>query len=74
LAHAQAAEDQRLIDEIESVRSANNVNWMDILRLAFESAPERAREILGRINADDQRISALLSALSRKNAIQPGEG
>jgi hypothetical protein len=72
LAHTQAAEDQRLIDEIESVRSANNVNWMDILRLAFESAPERAREILGRINADDQRISALLSALSSKTAFQPG--
>ena len=72
LAHTQAAEDQRLIDEIESVRSANNVNWMDILRLAFESSPERAREILGRINADDQRISALLSALSSKNANQPG--
>jgi hypothetical protein len=72
LAHVQAAEDQRLIDEIESVRSANNVNWMDILRLAFESAPDRAREILGRINADDQRISALLSALSGKNDTLPG--
>jgi hypothetical protein len=72
LADDQAREDQRLIDEIEQVRSANNVNWMDILRLAFESSPNRARAILGRINADDHRISALLGALSRPTSGRPG--
>ena len=28
-----------IIDEIENVRSKNNMNWMDILRLAFTYAP-----------------------------------
>jgi hypothetical protein len=65
LAERDRREAQRLIGEIEQVRSANNVNWMDILRLAFDSSPDRAREILGRINADDNRISQLLSALSQ---------
>ncbi len=68
IADNEAREDQRLIGEIEQVRSANNVNWMDILRLAFEASPYRAREILGRINEDDHRISALLGALSRPPA------
>ena len=68
LAERDRREAQRLISEIEQVRSANNVNWMDLLRLAFDSSPDRAREILGRINADDNRISQLLSALSQPSA------
>ena len=27
-----------IIDEIERVRTRNNVNWMDILRLAFKNS------------------------------------
>jgi methionyl-tRNA formyltransferase len=56
--------DLEIINEIESVRSKNNVNWMDILRLAFKHAPDQAREIVGRINADDNKISSLLEKLS----------
>ena len=56
--------DLEIINEIESVRSKNNVNWMDILRLAFKHAPDEAREIVGRINADDNKISSLLEKLS----------
>ena len=32
-----------IIDEIEKVRTRNNVNWMDILRLAITHAPDEAR-------------------------------
>ena len=32
----------KLIDEIEKIRTQNNINWMDLLRLAFKSAPEEA--------------------------------
>ena len=28
--------DSEIIDEIEKVRSKNNINWMNILRLAFD--------------------------------------
>lgn len=52
-----------IIDEIEKVRTANNVNWMDLLRLAFNSAPAGAKALIGRINSDDKRISELFSRL-----------
>ena len=54
----------KIIDEIEHVRSRNNVNWMDILRLAFTHAPEESRELMKKVNTEDERISALLKELS----------
>jgi RimJ/RimL family protein N-acetyltransferase len=56
--------DLEIIDEIEKVRSKNNVNWMDILRVAFIHAPEEARAIMAKINKDDNKISELLEQLS----------
>ena len=38
--------DLEIIDKIEQIRSKNNINWMNILRLAFKYAPDEAREIL----------------------------
>lgn len=58
--------DLDIIDEIEKVRSRNNVNWMDILRVAFSYAPDEARQILAKINKDDGKISALLKELTEK--------
>jgi methionyl-tRNA formyltransferase len=59
--------DLEIINEIEKVRSKNNVNWMDILRLAFEHAPDKARQIISKINKDDTRISELLKQLSNND-------
>lgn len=56
---------QGIIDAIENVRANNNVNWMDLLRLAFRVAPQEAEEIVGRINSDDGRISNLINMLSK---------
>jgi len=56
--------DLEIINEIEKIRSKNNVNWMDILRLAFQYAPSEARKIMAKINKDDNRISELLEQLS----------
>lgn len=56
--------DLEIIDEIEKIRSKNNVNWMDILRVAFKHAPEDSRKIMAKINKDDNRISELLEQLS----------
>lgn len=53
-----------IIDEIENVRNQNNVNWMDILRLAYIHAPNDAKRLLGKINTMDNRISELLQQLS----------
>jgi len=57
--------DLKLIDEIESVRSKNNCNWMDVLRLAIKHSPKEAKEILRKINSDDGKISELLDKLSK---------
>ncbi len=54
----------RIIDEVERVRTRNNVNWMDVLRLAFRYAPDEARELMKKINQEDDRISALFKQLS----------
>ena len=53
-----------IIDEIENVRTKNNVNWMDILRLAFIHAPKDASKLLKRINTMDNRVSELINKLS----------
>ena len=56
--------DLEIIDEVQKIRAKNNVNWMDILRLAFKHAPEDARKLMGTVNEYDGRISALLKELS----------
>jgi hypothetical protein len=53
-----------IIDEIEKIRTKNNVNWMDILRLAFKHAPEEAKDLMRKIDHEDNRISSLMKKLS----------
>ena len=55
----------KIIDQIQKIRSKNNVNWMDILKLAFKLDPKKASSIMKRINYDDKKISNLLSKLSK---------
>lgn len=55
----------KVINQIEKIRSKNNVNWMNILRLAFELDPKKASEIMKKINYDDKKISNLLNKLSK---------
>lgn len=53
-----------VIDEIEKVRTRNNVNWMDVLRLAFKHSPEEAKLLMKKIDHEDNRISSLVRKLS----------
>ena len=53
-----------IISKIEKIRSKNNVNWMNILRLAFKLDPVSAKKIMKKINYDDKKISNLLNKLS----------
>ena len=57
--------DLEIINKIEKIRSENNINWMNVLRLAFKYAPDEAREIVSKINVDDNRIGELLKMLSK---------
>tara|TARA_B000000565_G_scaffold126154_1_gene95275 strand:- start:87 stop:272 length:186 start_codon:yes stop_codon:yes gene_type:complete len=54
----------KIINQIQKIRSKNNVNWMNILKLAFKLDPKRASKIMKKINYDDKKISKLLSELS----------
>ena len=55
----------QIIDQIEKVRTKNNVNWMDVLRIAFKNDPEAAKKCLRKINLQDQQISRLACKLCR---------
>jgi hypothetical protein len=55
----------KVIDEVEKVRTKNNVNWMDVLRLAFIHAPDQAKKLMKKINEEDNRISELFEKLSK---------
>ena len=55
----------KIINQIQKIRSKNNVNWMDILRLAFKLDPKKASKIMKKINYDDKKISKLLTKLSK---------
>jgi hypothetical protein len=56
---------QKIITKIQKIRSKNNINWMDILRLAFKNDPKGASQILRKINSDDKKISSLVKELSK---------
>ena len=47
----------KLINQIQKIRSKNNVNWMDMLRLAFKHDPKTASKIMSQVYLDDQKIS-----------------
>ena len=53
-----------IIDQIEKVRSKNNMNWMDLLRLAFIHAPQDAKKLMKKIDVEDNQISDLVKKLS----------
>ena len=54
----------KIIRKIENKRKKNNINWMDILRLAFKSSPNEAKKIMIKIYQDDTKISKLIKKLS----------
>jgi len=53
-----------MINKIQKIRSKNNVNWMNILKLAFKLDTKNASKIMKKINYDDKKISRLLKQLS----------
>jgi hypothetical protein len=54
-----------IINQIQNIRSKNNVNWMNILKLAFKLDPKSASKIMKKINYDDKKISVLLNKLTK---------
>jgi UDP-4-amino-4,6-dideoxy-N-acetyl-beta-L-altrosamine N-acetyltransferase len=52
------------IDKIEAARARNNVNWMNILRIAVEKSPVNAKQIIAEIKEIDQHISLLTAEIN----------
>lgn len=55
----------KIINQIQKVRSKNNLNWMGLLKLSFKHAPEDAIKLVKKIDTDDKKISNLLKKLSK---------
>tara|TARA_Y100000768_G_scaffold316738_1_gene251841 strand:- start:310 stop:519 length:210 start_codon:yes stop_codon:yes gene_type:complete len=49
----------KLINKIQKIRSKNNKNWMDLLRLSLTLDYKKTSKILKDIVRDDKRISAI---------------
>ena len=55
----------KIINQIQKIRSKNNLNWMNILKLAFKLSPKEASKLMKKINYDDKKISNLLNELTK---------
>ena len=56
-----------LINRIQKIRSKNNVNWMDLLKLSFKHDPKNAAKIMSNVLNDDKKISLLVNKLLKIN-------
>ena len=56
-----------LVNQIQKIRSNNNKNWMDLLRLSITLDFNSTSKILKEICKDDKRISNLAQKIHRLN-------
>ncbi len=54
----------KIIDQIQKVRSKNNINWMDLIRLSFKHAPNETIKVIKKINSQDKKIANLFKKIS----------
>ncbi len=52
-----------IIDQIEKTRTNNNINWMNLLRIAIKESPEETIKVLKKINSNDNKIFNLLKKI-----------
>ena len=53
-----------LVNQIQKIRSKNNKNWMDLLRLAYRLDPKKTSLIIKSISNNDGQINGILKKLS----------
>jgi hypothetical protein len=54
----------QIISQIENIRKKNNINWMNILRIAFKYNSKATAKIMSKIYLDDKRIGILVKKLT----------
>jgi len=57
--------DLNIFSKIENIRSKNNKNWMNLLRLSYESNPNKTLSILSKIISKDQTLVRLAKQLKK---------
>ena len=55
----------KIFKNIEKIRSKNNKNWIDILRLAFKHSPNEAKKIFKQIVNKDKKLIKLAKDLHK---------
>lgn len=55
----------KIIDQIESIRKVNNINWMNILRIAINHAPQETSKVFKKISFSDNYINKLSKQLTK---------
>ena len=61
------AEGLNFVNQIQKIRSKNNKNWMDLLRLSLKLDYNSTSTILKEICKDDKRISNLAQKIYKLN-------
>jgi hypothetical protein len=56
--------DEEIINQIAKVRMANNIQWMRVLEIALQHAPDKTKCVLRNINSNDRIITDLLKDLA----------
>jgi hypothetical protein len=54
-----------IINRIQKIRSANNKNWMDLLKLSLKLDFNSTTKIISKIYEDDTRICQLVNNLKK---------
>jgi|TARA_B110000483_G_C18111141_1_gene509739 hypothetical protein len=57
----------KLVDQIQNIRTKNNKNWMDLLRLSLKLDFSSTSKILKEICKDDKGISNLAQKIYKLN-------
>ena len=57
----------KLVDQIQNIRTKNNKNWMDLLRLSLKLDFSSTSKILKEICKDDKSISSLAQKIYKLN-------
>jgi len=56
---------KKIFDEIEKIRSKNNKNWMNLLRLSYDLKPKETIEIINQILNKDEKLISLAKKLKK---------
>ena len=57
----------KLINQIQKIRSKNNKNWMDIVKLALQLDFNSTTKILNQIYKEDSRIGKITKKIKNLN-------